>query len=669
MTRTPARAARPSRGIARSTAGMDPTVLDEMTTARWLCLVAAALCGAALAAGIATAPSLDLLLGLLCVLIPLSVALGWAMPPLTARVATATVAVGLCALASVHVPAGGGRVLWAAVVVLAASSLGLEVTLQVRRHLRGALRTDPLTGLMNRRALRIGARTLVGEPPAHGLREAPRHWVIAIDLDGLKPVNDRYGHAEGDRLLSECAHAWRAALGRMGIIGRWGGDEFVAVVEAADRGAARRVLRRLRAAAPHAFSAGLAPLTAQRGLDAAVREADAQLYREKQVASGLGRGRSAPAVTRATAVVAPQPAAAARSGWTSDFSRAVAAAAGLIALAAVPDAVSAEGGLRVAAAADVVIAGTVAATALTRGVRARQGLLTGWITLTAVTAFTRVALAADPPSMVVALVGVQAVAILLAAYWRPSAARVLFGAPMAAALAGVAVHTVPGATALPLTAPAAVVLAVGGVLGWLLIEVVSAARGRLLSLVHRDELTGALDRWGTDDALERLVLRARRTRRPLTVVAIDFDRFKQLNDAHGHERGDQALQRAVAEWSEMLGADDVIGRIGGDEFVIALADCDEAEAAEIVARLRAGATDPWTSGSATLARRESATSLTRRADRMLGAAKRGAREAREARRRVEGAQAAPAADRRPTQRPAARPEAGRDAVVELRRSA
>jgi diguanylate cyclase (GGDEF)-like protein len=114
-----------------------------------------------------------------------------------------------------------------------------ELLARVRSHLRvSSLASqwrdgadhDPLTGLLNRRGFlgRLGTevrRVATADNPLA---------VLFIDLDNFKGVNDRYGHVAGDRLLRRVATALDDGLGRDGILGRWGGDEFVVAVPAAD---------------------------------------------------------------------------------------------------------------------------------------------------------------------------------------------------------------------------------------------------------------------------------------------------------------------------------------------------------------------------------------------------------------------------------------------------
>ncbi|MCL4759821.1 MAG: GGDEF domain-containing protein [Rhodocyclaceae bacterium] len=105
-----------------------------------------------------------------------------------------------------------------------------EVNEQLRekeRHLQHAAHHDPLTGAAN--------RLLLGERIIHALNRARRHnlriAVLLVDLDGFKPVNDRYGHTVGDELLVAVAQRIRAVLRAEDTVARIGGDEFVVMLE------------------------------------------------------------------------------------------------------------------------------------------------------------------------------------------------------------------------------------------------------------------------------------------------------------------------------------------------------------------------------------------------------------------------------------------------------
>lgn len=92
----------------------------------------------------------------------------------------------------------------------------------------------------------------------------------------------------------------------------------------------------------------------------------------------------------------------------------------------------------------------------------------------------------------------------------------------------------------------------------------------LHDLVRTDPLTGALNRRGLDVHLEREVSRARRTNRPLAVLACDVDRFKEANDQHGHPWGDTILRRVARLLLGHCRATDAVARLGGDEFLVLL---------------------------------------------------------------------------------------------------
>ena len=73
----------------------------------------------------------------------------------------------------------------------------------------------------------------------------------------------------------------------------------------------------------------------------------------------------------------------------------------------------------------------------------------------------------------------------------------------------------------------------------------------------------------------------------MSLLLLDADRFKSVNDVHGHEVGDIALKNVVASARQQLRPGDLIGRLGGEEFLVLLIDTDSIEAAQIAERLRA----------------------------------------------------------------------------------
>jgi diguanylate cyclase (GGDEF)-like protein len=161
-------------------------------------------------------------------------------------------------LAPLPSPALVAFVLAASVAILHTSRARLEVD---RSRLRQSALTDPLTRVANRR----GFAERVEYEVARHARSRTRFSVVALDLDGFKLVNDRFGHAAGDEVLVDVAAALRATLRDQDTVARMGGDEFcVLAPETAGEGAhglAARVERAVRDA-----TAGLAPLSASVGL-------------------------------------------------------------------------------------------------------------------------------------------------------------------------------------------------------------------------------------------------------------------------------------------------------------------------------------------------------------------------------------------------------------------
>ncbi len=90
------------------------------------------------------------------------------------------------------------------------------------------------------------------------------------------------------------------------------------------------------------------------------------------------------------------------------------------------------------------------------------------------------------------------------------------------------------------------------------------------AVAHEDYLTGALNRRGMDEALEREFSRADRHQAPISLAMMDIDHFKKLNDTHGHATGDTALQHLAKIVRSVLRTTDVIARFGGEEFLIIL---------------------------------------------------------------------------------------------------
>lgn len=146
-----------------------------------------------------------------------------------------------------------------------------------------------------------------------------------------------------------------------------------------------------------------------------------------------------------------------------------------------------------------------------------------------------------------------------------------------------------------------VVFALVAVLGGLLVALFGrslADRARLAQLTgtleqtaRTDALTGLYNRRALSEHLTRIAASARRRVEPLSVLMIDLDRFKETNDGFGHEAGDRVLCIVADCLRDVLRGDDVYGRWGGDEFLVALPSTDEAGARKVAQRIRAAAAD------------------------------------------------------------------------------
>ncbi|MDO8989222.1 MAG: diguanylate cyclase [Sideroxyarcus sp.] len=105
-------------------------------------------------------------------------------------------------------------------------------------------------------------------------------------------------------------------------------------------------------------------------------------------------------------------------------------------------------------------------------------------------------------------------------------------------------------------------------------------------LVREDQLTGALNRRGLDESLERELKRADRSKSAVSIAMLDIDNFKHLNDSLGHQAGDLALVHLTRVIKETLRPADSVGRYGGEEFLIVLPDSDLKAAIEAMQRLQ-----------------------------------------------------------------------------------
>jgi diguanylate cyclase (GGDEF)-like protein len=107
----------------------------------------------------------------------------------------------------------------------------------------------------------------------------------------------------------------------------------------------------------------------------------------------------------------------------------------------------------------------------------------------------------------------------------------------------------------------------------------------LQAQITRDALTGVHNRGFFEEMLPLLVAHSRRTGSPLTLLMMDLDHFKQLNDTYGHPAGDHALQVVATAIADTSRTSDVVCRYGGEEFAVLLPDTDIQEGAHLAERI------------------------------------------------------------------------------------
>lgn len=159
----------------------------------------------------------------------------------------------------------------------------------------------------------------------------------------------------------------------------------------------------------------------------------------------------------------------------------------------------------------------------------------------------------------------------------------------------------------------------------------------------RDALTGIGSRASTLEALERELARAHRFVRPISLLFVDVDHFKVVNDSHGHAAGDKVLRAVARVLETSVRPADLVGRYGGDEFIVGLVDTDLASALRVAERIRGsiasapgGAGVTLSIGAAARADGDTLEALLARADSAMYAAKAGGRDRVAASSDVEG---------------------------------
>jgi diguanylate cyclase (GGDEF)-like protein len=460
-----------------------------------------------------------------------------------------------------------------------------SVLASLRRRLAELSRVDPLTGCLNRR----GFDERLEQELAEGARTGDPVTLVLVDLDRFKEVNDAHGHRAGDEVLAWAGRTLTGELRAHDTVGRLGGDEFAVILGDTGPDGTAILAERLRAAIQSATPAsfGHASFPADASTVAELKHiADERLYADK--AARDRQVPSADSVAAARAQVERQvPAVVSRrerrrhsiadAGRMSVTMAAIALfyvaffatdhphRFGMAALSTLGGAL----GLAVLAAADWLSRATAARTvmgvlaaillALNAGCAAFNG---------GVSSPTGVGLLLTMP--------------LLALGTR---ARVVLPVLGTASLLYLGVAVFAGASsgwyvATDLAGGLAAALACA-LQGW------SAARQRALvsRLSSVDSLTGCLNRRGFEDRFTAEITHARRTGHPTSLLILDLDGFKQLNDSLGHAAGDDLLCWVGNTLRDCVHPHDIVGRLGGDEFVVLVGSRGDTDA--VVTRLRA----------------------------------------------------------------------------------
>ncbi|HSN21522.1 MAG TPA: GGDEF domain-containing protein [Usitatibacter sp.] len=232
--------------------------------------------------------------------------------------------------------------------------------------------------------------------------------------------------------------------------------------------------------------------------------------------------------------------------------------------------------------------------------------LPGWVHSAAIAAVAvPTALVASDPSSSILFGGlvmgtILAADMILAWGARPgrSFARAMLAACFAAASAAFLVRGVAGAIYAdplePFVAPTG-----AQSLAWLVAATAAIASSFAFLLMHKersdaqalrlatlDPLTGAYNRRTFHEIAEREMSRARRAGQPLSIIMLDLDHFRTVNEKHGHRTGDEVLQRVAELLRAALRKEDMLVRYGGEEFLVILPDVPGPGAVVVAGRLR-----------------------------------------------------------------------------------
>jgi len=486
---------------------------------------------------------------------------------------------------------------------------------------------DRLTGMLNRAAL---APRLAALTHQAAVTEEPVAVIIA-DVDHFKAINDRHGHTRGDSVLKEVAARLRESVGSFQPIYRLGGEEFMIVLAGTDVASAVGVAQRLRCAAREqpvldldiTLSLGVAASEGGHPFDfeAVFARADAALYKAKR----KGRDRVCVEGSRSAQLSVREPLHALRGpqrhgahgdalpvegpaagSWRERIAREEAETGSWLVRDEIERGHLLELNRRLRkvfrVAAGLAFIGIIVAAPwygwltlvppiiagigfnaiefnLERLRRPEYALALGWLGFQASIA-AGFCLSTGAPLFALYLFLMMVIGSSGIYPARGVVAGVSFtGALMTLAALDRAPHLVAHDPAVLLLALAALVAVAA--IGWAVGRSASDHRSAMVV----DHLTGLLNRTALEARTAELSMQTAPTGEPVAVIVTDLDRFKEVNDSHGHAVGDIVLREAAYRIRKCLRAFESAYRFGGEEFVVLLAGVDEHEAALVAERL------------------------------------------------------------------------------------
>lgn len=118
-------------------------------------------------------------------------------------------------------------------------------------------------------------------------------------------------------------------------------------------------------------------------------------------------------------------------------------------------------------------------------------------------------------------------------------------------------------------------------------QTLASINRKLLDELHTDDLTGLHNRRSFDRFIDSILHSETFRLKPLSVVMLDLDRFKAVNEAYGHSGGDQMLKALARRWKSMIRGSDLLARLGGEEFCLVLPNTTLAQAGLVAEKIRA----------------------------------------------------------------------------------